>query len=256
VLLTLAAGAARADVRLEVGGRAESRGNEMEVVLVVRNLGSTASGPLDVEGELFGTYQETRLDPGLAAGGQAEASLRFPLTAPRPGVHALALHLRCTPPGPQPTPMNQRAYLLLAIGGVNPDPAVRLFVSGTRFETRGGVPVGVESADGERHRVRLRALVPRGLNQLGPPVELDVPGRGRVTATLEVIRGTAPRSSRYGIVVLAVAEDGPLERTTAALSTVELAPDPAVLPKLHVPLVLLAAVLLAAGVAIEIWRRW
>lgn len=254
-LLALAAGAARAEVRLDVSGRAEPRGSAMEVVLVVRNLGTTPSGPVEVEAELLGTYQEARLDAGVAPGGQAETPLVFPLLVTRPGVHALALHLRHTPT-PQAAPVNQRAYLLLAIGVESADPAVRLYVSESRFETRGTVRVEVESADGRPHRVRLRALVPRGLNELGRPVAVDVPERGRVTAALELVRGTAPRASRYGIVVLASAEDGPLERTAAAVGTVELEPDPALLPKLHVPLILLASVLLAAGVGVELWRRW
>jgi hypothetical protein len=256
-LLALAAGAARADARLDVSGRAVPKGSEIEVTLVVRNLGDAPSGPVELEAELLGTYQEARLDTGVGPGGQAETPLRFPLRVTRPGVHAVAIQVRHTPPvPPQAAPVNVRAFLLLAIGGVSPEPAVRLSVSEARFETRGRVPVELESADGQPHRVRLRALVPRGLNELGPPVVVEVPAAGRATAGLDLLRGTASRPARLGIVVLAAPEDGPYERTTAAMSAVELLPDPARLPKLRVPLILLASALLAAGVGLELWRRW
>jgi hypothetical protein len=252
----LAASAARAEVRLEVGGSVEERAGRLEVVLSVKNVGDTPAGPVDVEGELLGHYDEARMDPGPAPGGQTDVLLRYPLLeAPRPGVHPLALHLRYTPAVPNAAAVNQRAYLLLALGA-NSEPAVRLFLSPARFETRGRLMVGLESADGQPHRVRLRVLAPRGFNPLGPPAELDVPAQGRVDAGVDLLRGTALRPSRHGIVVLAVATDGPLERTTAALGEVEVLPDGSLLPRVRLPLAVLAIALLAAGVAVEVWRRW
>jgi hypothetical protein len=252
----LAASASEAEVRLDVGGRVAEQEGRLEVALSLRNLGDTPAGAVEIEGELLGAYDEARLDPGPSAGGVGEVKLHYPLLdAIRPGVHPLALHLRYTPGVAGAGPVNQRAYLLLALGA-NPDPAVRLFVSPARFETLGRLLVGVESADGQPHRVRLRVLAPRGLNPYGPSPELEVPAEGRVAASVELLRGTAARPSRHGIVVLAAATDGPLERTTAALGEVEVLPDAARLPGLRWPLGVLAVALLVAGVAVEVWRRW
>lgn len=252
----LSAAAARAEVRLEVGGRVEERDGRLAVALTVRNVGNTPAGLVEIEGELLGHYEEERLDPGPTAGGQSEVKLYYPLTdSPRPGVHPLALHLRFTSNVAGAAFVNQRAYLLLALGA-NPEPAVRLFVSPARFETLGGLQVGLESADGQPHRVQLRVLTPRGLNPLGQPPELDLPATGRVTARVELLRGTAARPSRHGIVVLAGVKDGPLERTSAALGEVEVLPDSARVPKLRWALAAVAIALLAAGVGVEVWRRW
>jgi hypothetical protein len=252
----LGAAAARAEVRLEVGGRVEERDGRLAVALTLRNAGDTACGPVDIEGELLGHYEEERLDPGPAAGGQREIKLYYPLPEVlRPGVHPLALHLRFAPSTPGAAAVNQRAYLLLALGA-NPEPAVRIAVSPARFETLGTVLVGLESTDGQPHRVALRVLTPRGLNPFGAPPGLDLPASGRVTARLQVLRGTAARPSRHGIVVLASIADGPLERTSVALGEVELLPDSALLPKLRWHLAGLAVALLAAGVGVEVWRRW
>jgi hypothetical protein len=252
----LGAAAARAEVRLEVGGRVEERSGRLAVALTVRNAGDTPSGPVDIEGELLGHYEEERLDPGPAAGGQGEVKLYYPVPEPlRPGVHPLALHLRFASTAPGAAAVNQRAYLLLALGA-NPDPGVRLSVSPARFETLGTLLVGVESADGQPHRVQLRVLAPRGLNPVGPPPELAVPATGRVTARVDLLRGTAARPSHHGLVVLAGVKDGPLERTAAALGQVEVLPDSARLPRWRWHLAALAVALLAAGVGVEVWRRW
>ncbi|HEX6738935.1 MAG TPA: hypothetical protein VF310_11715 [Vicinamibacteria bacterium] len=253
--MTVAA-AARAEVRLEVGGHVEERSGRLAVALTVRNTGDAACGSVDIEGELLGHYEEERLDPGPAAGGQSEIKLYYPLPEEvRPGVHPLALHLRFTAATPGSALVNQRAYLLLALGA-NPEPAVRLFVSPARFETRGTVLVGLESADGQPHRVGLRLLAPRGLNPFGAAPAVDVPASGRVTARLDLLRGSAPRPSRHGIVVLAAAADGPLERTSVALGEVEVLPDAALLPRMRWLLAAVAVALLAAGVGVEVWRRW
>jgi hypothetical protein len=249
------AAAARAEVRLEVGGQVVERDGRLQVALALRNQGDTPAGPVEVEGELLGHYAEARLEPGPAAGAQGEVGLSFPADVPRLGVHALALHLRFTPATPNAAVVNQRAYLLLALGA-SPPPAVRVFVSPARFETLGRLLVGVESVDGQPHRVQLRVLTPRGLNPREPPLELEVPAAGRATAGVELLRGTAPRPSRHGVVVLADVKDGALERTSVALGEVEVLPDPSRLPKLRLPVGALAIALLAAGVGVEVWRRW
>jgi hypothetical protein len=119
----------------------------------------------------------------------------------------------------------------------------------------GSLPVGLESTDGAAHRVAVRVLPPRGLNVLGGPlVDLDVPGSGRVTAPVSLLRAGAPRESRQGILIVASAADGPLERTAVATGVVTIARDPALLPRLRPALWLLAAALLGAAAWAELRR--
>ena len=82
---------------------------------------------MDIQGELLGDYDEARLDPGPAPGGQRDVLLRFPLLKRRgPASIRCALHLRLHARRPGAAAVNQRAYLLLALGA-NAGPAVRLF---------------------------------------------------------------------------------------------------------------------------------
>jgi len=147
------------------------------------------------------------------------------------------------------------AYLLLALGA-QPGPPVRLSVPSTRLIHQAVVAVGLESADGAPHRVRLRALTPRGLNALEPEQPVEVPATGRVEAPLRVLRAGAPAGSRAGIVLLAGEVDGPLERTAVATADVEVAADRPWLPRLRAPLLALALALLASAVLIELRRLW
>lgn len=251
---------AAASARFEVTGKATSPdGVSLEVTVALENAGDEKASPLTIEGRLVAERREARLADGVAPGATEQAVLRFPVEVPRPGLHALTLLLEW-PVGPAPAdgtlpPMaSQRAFLLLTLGAVA-EPAVRVTPALLELETRGTLAVGLESADGAAHRVSLRVLTPRGLNVLDAGGEVDVPAKGRVTAPVTLLRAGAPRESRQGIVVVARALDGPLERTAVATGIVNLTRDPALLPRLRPALWLLAAGLLAAAAYLEVrWR--
>lgn len=260
MVVVLLPGAARADVRLEVSGSAEAVGNRLEVRVDLTNRGDAgAVAPVTVEGELFGRRDVARLERDLPPGGTSSVRLHYPLDVPRPGVHPLTLLLDYAPAGSTAAGgvaarLSQRAFLLLALGG-SAEPAVRLSVPEARVETHGAVSVGIESADGAPHRVRLRVETPRGLRAENPPAEVEVPASGRVAASVGLLRAGAPRGSRQGILVVAGARDGPLERTTVVTGVVQVLPDPAYMPRLRRPLVALALVLLAGAAIVEVRRH-
>jgi hypothetical protein len=62
-----------------------------------------------------------------------------------------------------------------------------------------------------------------------------------------LLHGAAPPDFRQGILVVAEALDGPIERMAVATSAVDIAPDPTWLGHLRAPLLLVALVLLVAG---------
>ena len=64
---------------------------------------------------------------------------------------------------------------------------------------------------------------------------------------MTLLHGAAPPDSRQGILVVAEALDGPIERMAVATSAVDIAPDPAWLRPLRAPLLVAALVLLVAG---------
>ena len=234
-------------------------GASLEVTVALENKGDQTASPLTIQGELVVERREARLALGVAPGVTEHAVLRFPLEVPRPGLHALTLLLEW-PVGPPPAdgtlpPMaSQRAFLLLTLGAVA-EPAVRVVAPDFELETRGTLAVGLESADGASHRVSVRVLTPRGLNVLDAGGEVIVPATGRATAPVTLLRGSAPRESRQGIVVVASVLDGPLERTAVATGVVSLARDPSLLRPLRPALWLLAAGLLAAAASAELRGR-
>jgi hypothetical protein len=170
---------ARAEAVLDVSGSVVSVAPRLEVRVVVANRGDRAAAPLDVVGELLGERSEARLAGGVAPGGEGAVLLSFAPASPRPGTHALTLLLEHpvegTPDGAGNPPVaSQRAWLLVALGA-SPPPPVRLEADPLRLDVRGELAVRVESADGEAHRVRLRALTARGLRAEGAGAELVVP---------------------------------------------------------------------------------
>ena len=227
-----------------------------DVRVDVRNSGDAPAIPLTVSGELFGEGRQARLEAGLGTGQATSVHLLFPLFVPRPGVHALPLLLEYPEAGPADAAGNlplagRRAYLLLALGG-NAEPAVRIEAPELRIDTRGELRVGLESLDGAPHRVSLRVLTARGVRLDGAPLEVEVPARGTVASTVVLMRAGAPRGTRHGILLVAGVLDGTLERTTVATTTVEIAPDPGLMPVLWRPLVVLALLLLAWAAALEV----
>jgi hypothetical protein len=231
----------------------------LEVRVTVANRGDRAASPVDVVGELFGERREARLLT-ITPGGAGNVVLDFPPPKVRPGVHALALPLEYPVQGApdgagSPPTASQRAWLLLALGA-RPDPAVRLLPSTLSLDVRGPLGVRLSSADGQPHRVRLRALTARGLRAEGEGVEVAVPGAGPVAAALPLVRVGAPRGSRQTVLLVAETLDGPLARTTVATAVVDVAPMPGLVPQLRPVLLALALVLLSIGVGFEVrWRR-
>jgi hypothetical protein len=248
---------ARAGARFEVSGTVEAAENGLAVRVSLKNVGDRGTGSVTVEGELLGRRQEGSLDQGVPAGESRSLLLRYPPEVPRRGVHPLTLLVDFTEPTPgadgSPPAESQRAFLLLALGA-NPPPAVRVDAAEGRLETRSSLAVGLESLDGAPHRVRLRVLTPHGLRAENPPADVGVPAVGRVLVTIPLLRSGAPRGSRQGVLVVAEASDGPLARTTVTTGVVEIAPDPALMPRLRRPLLVLAGLLLASAAALEFRR--
>jgi hypothetical protein len=144
---------------------------------------------------------------------------------------------------------SQRAYLLLSFGA-NPPEALRLTAAESPLGTRGIVAVRLESADGRAHRARVRVLTPRGLNA-DDPVEVDVPASGAATADVPVLRGSVPRPSRQGILVVAEVLGEDVARAQVVATLIHVSPDPALLPRLRWPLFGAVLALLAAAAVLE-----
>ncbi|HET8644077.1 MAG TPA: hypothetical protein VFO85_01235 [Vicinamibacteria bacterium] len=240
-------------MRLEVGGAAEPVEGGLMVRLEVANRGDSAAARVDVAGDLFGHHAEAALPGGVAAGAAQSVWLHFPVGPPRPGVHALALHLRY-PGRSAAEPASQRAYLLLALGA-RADSPLDVWAEPASFETSGALAVQVRSRDGAGHRVRLRVLAPAGLNALGEP-DVEVPAQGAATAVVPLIRTGPSRREAHEVLVLAATEDGGVATTAVARATVALVPHVPVLPRLRPFLAATGALLLAAAVAAEVRARW
>ena len=257
--LFAAAAAARAEAVLDVSGSVVSVAPRLEVRVVVTNHGDREAAPLEVVGELLGELRSARLAGGVAPGGEGAVLLSFAPASARPGTYALALLLEHpvegTPDGAGNPPVaSQRAWLLVALGA-SPPPAVRLEADPLRLDVRGDLAVRLESADGEPHRVRLRALPARGLRAEGDGADVAVPARGTAPAALPLVRAGAARGSRHAVLLVAEATDGPLARTAVLAAPVEVAPFPSRLPHLHVPLLVLGVLLVAVALGFEGWRR-
>jgi hypothetical protein len=258
-LLLLASGPARADAVLDVSGSVVSVAPRLEVRVVVTNHGDTAAVPLELTAELLGERLEARLASGVAPGGEGAVLLSFAPAIPRHGTYALTLLLEHpvegAPDGAGNPPMaSQRAWLLVALGA-SPPPPVRLSADALRLDVQGDLAVRLESADGEPHRVRLRALPARGLRAEGEGADVAVPAHGTARAALPLVRAGAARGTRHAVLLVAEAVDGPLARTAVLAAPVEVAPFPSRLPALRVPLLVLGFLLVALAFAVEALRR-
>jgi hypothetical protein len=237
------------------GGAVPGAEGGVDVQVGLKNRGERAAAGVVVLGELGGEYAEGRLE-AVEPGQTATVTLSFPSLPAPLGVHPVALRLdfSSAATGSLPAaPSSQSAYLLLTVGA-NPPPAVRLVPAPLALLDHDPLAVRLESADGSAHRVRVRALTPRGLTAHPEAVEVTVPAQGAATAELPLLRGGAERPSRQGVVVVAETLDGP-KRTSVATAVVDVRPDPAVMPHVRRYLAGLAlALALAAGIAE--WRRW
>ena len=119
----------------------------------------------------------------------------------------------------------------------------------------GTASIVLESADGAAHRAALRVLLPAGVNVLEAPSEVDVPAVGGVSVPVRLIRGASARGHRHGMIVVAGPIDGPLERASVTLGDIQIASDPAWLPRLRPVLAVLGALLLIAAAVIELRGR-
>lgn len=254
-LAILAAAPAAAEVRLGVSaGAVELAADHLGVSVQVRNDGTTAAGPVDVDGEIFDSHSLARVPDGIPPGQTRAVTLRFPPDVPRPGTYALSLLLDYASAGPSGPPLSQRAYLLLALGEVE-SPAVRMRLGETRLDWAGVANVGLESADGQEHKVRLRLEGPRGLRVVDPDGEITVPAQGEVRTPIHVFRGTLPWDTVQGVLAVATSTDGPAARTTVVVATARVTPDPAWLPRIRKPLLLATLALLGAVIFVEAWKR-
>jgi hypothetical protein len=244
-----------------VSGSVVAVAPRLEVRVVMTNRGDRPAGALEVTGELFGEQRRARLANGVPPGGEGAVHLDFDAAQARPGLHALTLLLEHPLEGPpdgagNPPTASERAWLLIALGGPSPGPAVRLAADALALDVQGNLAVRLESADGRGHRVRLRALTARGLRAEGGGVLVAVPAKGTVPAALPLVRAGAPRGSRHAVLLVAEALDGPAARTAVLAASVEVAADPSLMPRLRTPLLALGLALLAVALGFEARRTY
>lgn len=251
----LAAAGTPAAPAFEVSGSVALAGEDtLDVRVDLANHGGD-SGAVAMVGELAGRYDEATVT-AIDAGGTGSAHLRFPRDVGRPGMYPVVLRLDYAPrvaPAGGAVPASRRAFLLLSLGA-SASPAVRLTAPEVPLADRVLLPVTLQSTDAAAHRVRLRVLGPRGLNAERARDEVDVPATGRVIVEVPLLRGSVPRGSRQGVLMVAETLDGELARTSTAVTTVEVEPEPAWLPSLRLPLVLVGLLLLLTAGVIE-WRH-
>ena len=257
LFLLAAAPPARAQALLDVSGSVVSVAPRLEVRVVVTNRGDRPAGPLEVTGELFGERRLGRLAGGVPPGGEGAVHLEFDPAGARAGLHALTLLLEHALEGPpdgagNPPMASERAWLLIALGGPSPAPAVRLAADPLVLGVEGHLAVRLDSADGERHRVRVRALTARGLRADGSGALVDVPAEGTASAALPLVRAGAPRGSRHAVVLVAEVEDGPVARTAVLAVPVGVAADPSLVARFRAPLFALGLALLAVALGFEV----
>jgi hypothetical protein len=250
---------AGAAARLDVSGTVVSVAPRLEVRVLVANHGDRPTGPLDVVGELFGEQRAARLAEGVSPGGEGAVDLDYDPARSRPGLHALTLLLEYPLEGPpdgagNPPSASERAWLLLALGGPSPGPAVRLAALPVVLDVAGSLAVRLESADGAGHRVRLRALTARGLRAEGDGALVAVPANGTATAALPLVRAGAPRGSQHAVLLVAEAQDGPVARTAVLGARVDVAADPSLMSRVRSPVLALGLALLAVALAVEASR--
>jgi hypothetical protein len=205
-------------------------------------------------GDLLGRHAEENLGD-IEPGRTASAVLTFPYASEwRPGRHVLPLSIDyASVLGSAATRTNLLAYLILPL--VAPaEPALRVAAREVSLDIRSRLPVRLESADGQPHRARVRVVTPRGLVAPDLPSQVDVPAHGGVTVDVALLHGTAPADSRQGILIIASALEGPIERMAVATTAVDIEPDAAWLEHLRAPLLVVTLILLGAGALAEVHR--
>ena len=219
----------------------------MEVRADVRNTSDERLVGVRLGGDLLGRHADGRLGD-LEPGQTASVVLAFPYASEwRPGRHVLPLSLDyAAAPGSVAPRTNLLAYLVLPLA-TPAEPALQIAAPRLSLDIHTRLPVRLESADGKPHRARVRVVTPRGLVAPDPPPVVDVPARGGVTVEVALLHGTAPPESRPGILIVAEALEGPIERMSVTTSAVDIAPDRAWLGHLRAPLLVVTLILLVAG---------
>ena len=238
---------ARAESPLEVSGVLLGTEEDVQVRVQIRNTSEARLRDARVEGDLLGRHADGALGD-IEPGHVSSVVLTFPFASEwRPGRHVLPLAIDCeAPPGSLPSRTQLLAYLVLPLAATA-EPTLRVTAPPVGLDIHTLLRVRLESADGQPHRARVRVVTPPGLVAPDPPAVVDVPARGEVMVEVALRHGAAPPNSRHGILILAEALEGPIERMAVATSIVDIAPDPAWLPHLRAPLVVLTLVLLLAG---------
>jgi hypothetical protein len=245
-------------VRFDLSGGAEAVGGRLRVWVDVVNRAESPVFDLLVDGELAGGFAKAPLDETLAPGERGRVELSFPPRVPRPGLHALILHVDFRtgePPAPKDTTRSsQLGFLLLPLGG-QPPPALALRVQPGEVVFRGQSRVELESLDGVDHTIQLRVHTARGLAAHPRELELALPGGGKTAVDVELLRSSAPDDTRHGILVEARVLDGPLSRTAVSVGVVDVRRRPNRVRSLARPLLAVAAAAVVAALLLEIRGR-
>jgi hypothetical protein len=85
--------------------------------------------------------------------------------------------------------------------------------------------------------VLVRVLGPRGLNAEHARDEVAVPAAGVATVAVPLLRGSVPRPSTQGLLLVAETIDGEVAQAATATTTVSVAPAADVLPSLRLYLI-------------------
>jgi len=220
----------------------------------VRNSSGASLRDARVGGDLLGRHADATFGD-IEPDHVSSVVLTFPFASEwRPGRHVLPLAIDYeAPPGSLSSRTQLIAYLILPLAAAA-EPALRVTAPPVSLDIHTLLRVRLESADGQPHRARLRVVAPPGIVAPDPPAVVDVPAHGEVTVAVGLLHGAAPANSRHGILIVAEALEGPIERMAVSTSVVEIAPDPAWLPHLRAPLVVLTLVLLLAGGLAELQR--
>jgi hypothetical protein len=243
-------------LRFEVQGAVAPDPLGLVARITLRNSGGATATGVRLSGELTGEEDSVSAEAPVPVGGSTELALHLPTSRLTPGVHPLPLLIDFAAADQPQTPLSQRGWLLVFYGQPAGPDTVRLVLSDLTIRDGAGMVARLSSLDGRGYKVRLRVLTARGLSVPDPVPTVEVPATGTVETRVRLLRGGAPRPSRQGVIGFAEWDDGGLHHTTPATATVDVLPDPAVLPRIRRPLGVAAAVLLlAAGVAEALHAR-
>ena len=239
-----------AEPALKVAASLLRRSPTLDVQVDLENTSAADVRPLTVTGELRGDEESTELKSGLARGERERVVLHFP-EAP-PGTFGLALRL-IYPPQPGATETVEQLQCIALRAGGEVTPPIAIHAPDLALETTAEWPLTISSTDGKPHHVQLWIEVPRGLGVSTLSLAVDVDGKTPSVRRPRLYRGKIVRGARVGAYVMAEAEGG---TSVLGQGTIEILPDPALLPRLRLPLAILALLLLSAAAALEVKARF